>query len=378
MNKKIAFIIGSFFPAQCGGPSNTIFMLAKALAKGGREVEVFTTTFGIRNKQVPIDSPTSLEGFKSTYFSYFKEKWINPKLIFSFFKACKNNEISIAHFSAVFFPLNFFCIWICILFNVPFTVAPRGELSSSALQFSSKKKEWYLKLVTHFFFKKANRIIVTSEDERKDVTNKFPAVEAKIQILPNYYDIEEKDGGVLPLKAKATITFLFLGRLHPIKNLEVLCKSFASFSADKQAVKLVIAGDGDFSYRHSLQKYASEKIEFIGHVEGNQKTAVLQSSYCLILPSKSENFGNVVLEGLAQGIPVIASKGTPWEILEEFNAGMWVEASDDNLKDALERVYSLSAEEYASMSHNAHKLAFDKFSIANNLEHIERVLTVNE
>ena len=55
-------------------------------------------------------------------------------------------------------------------------------------------------------------------------------------------------------------------------------------------------------------------------MDGEEKNKVIASNMALVLPSKSENFGNVVLEALAQGTPVIASKNTPWQILDLKNA----------------------------------------------------------
>ena len=51
----------------------------------------------------------------------------------------------------------------------------------------------------------------------------------------------------------------------------------------------------------------------------------------MILPSKSENFGNVVIESLIEGTPVIASKGTPWEELDENRCGFHIDTSNSSL-----------------------------------------------
>ena len=61
-----------------------------------------------------------------------------------------------------------------------------------------------------------------------------------------------------------------------------------------------------------------------GVIRGEFKNALLQQSKCLLLPSYFESFGNVVLEALASGTPVIASIGTPWKSLEENDFGRWL------------------------------------------------------
>ncbi|MBK8389049.1 MAG: glycosyltransferase family 4 protein, partial [Saprospiraceae bacterium] len=98
----------------------------------------------------------------------------------------------------------------------------------------------------------------------------------------------------------------------------------------KLSYKLIIAGNNTNLYFKELEELVeklnlSKSIEFIGEVMGEEKENLLAKSYFLILPSDSENFGNVVIEALAQGTPVITTKGTPWEVLEKRNAGFWVE-----------------------------------------------------
>jgi glycosyltransferase involved in cell wall biosynthesis len=77
-----------------------------------------------------------------------------------------------------------------------------------------------------------------------------------------------------------------------------------------------------------------ENVFFAGQVEGEDKLRLIQESICLILPSKSENFGNVVLESLMMGTPVIASKGTPWEALQQRNIGFWIDADPVEIAEA--------------------------------------------
>ena len=65
----------------------------------------------------------------------------------------------------------------------------------------------------------------------------------------------------------------------------------------------------------------------------------------------------VVAEALNFGIPVIATKGTPWEILEKTNSGWWVQPKVDEIKQAINRAIFLKENEYLRMSENAKKLS---------------------
>ena len=88
----------------------------------------------------------------------------------------------------------------------------------------------------------------------------------------------------------------------------------------------------------------------------------------MILPSHSENFGNVVVEALAQKTPVIASKGTPWEILEQHNAGFWVENSPLGLATAIDRLLDLDETTYQNMCNNALELVSAEFEVNRNID----------
>jgi len=130
------------------------------------------------------------------------------------------------------------------------------------------------------------------------------------------------------------ISFCLLEGLTQIKNIDVLIKSIAySQKLLDKKLKLVIAGSARLPYEIVYEKQLKELVDnlnlqdsvtFLGHIQGDDKDKLdFASSFALVLPSQSENFGNVVLEALAQGTPVIASKNTPWESLEEYNSGYW-------------------------------------------------------
>jgi hypothetical protein len=93
-------------------------------------------------------------------------------------------------------------------------------------------------------------------------------------------------------------------------------------------------------YFHKLEKIENwaKKVIYLGDVRGELKWSLIKKAQVLVLPSHSENFGNVVLEALSVGTPVIASKGTPWKILETKNAGMWINCNSVNLREALNSV----------------------------------------
>jgi glycosyltransferase involved in cell wall biosynthesis len=137
------------------------------------------------------------------------------------------------------------------------------------------------------------------------------------------------------------LRLLYLGRLHPIKGIENLFKAIKLLDDDN--ITLTICGNGDENYSMRLQELAHELalercVSFKGHVEGVNKLEAFRHADVCILPSFSENFGMVVAESLAHGIPVIASQGTPWQDVEKHGCGLWVENQPEALANSIRRV----------------------------------------
>jgi glycosyltransferase involved in cell wall biosynthesis len=156
--------------------------------------------------------------------------------------------------------------------------------------------------------------------------------------------------------SKSGKTVLYLGRLHPLKGLDLLVEAWrsvrsslvhycdsASVADDQQTVGsgqsavgsdstharmnsrtnellLVIAGPDEQGTLRALKEQVArlgleESVKFVGPVYGEEKWRMLRSADVFVLPSRSENFGIVVAEALACGVPVIATKGAPWSEL---------------------------------------------------------------
>ena len=81
-----------------------------------------------------------------------------------------------------------------------------------------------------------------------------------------------------------------------------------------------------------------------------------------MLPTYSENFGIVVAEALWAGVPVITTKGTPWQELEERKCGWWIDIGVESLVEALKEAMSHGDEERAAMGARGRKLVEEKYT----------------
>jgi len=118
--------------------------------------------------------------------------------------------------------------------------------------------------------------------------------------------------------SRESSTVLFLSRLHPVKNVELLIEAWPIVHQQAPAARLVIAGKGESRYMQMLQSRASAlgpSISFAGHVNDAAKEELLANAAIFVLPSFHENFGIAVLEALAAGLPAVI---TPEVQLSEF------------------------------------------------------------
>lgn len=119
----------------------------------------------------------------------------------------------------------------------------------------------------------------------------------------------------------------------------------------------------------------ADKVSFEAPLFGEDKFKALCSALFTVLVSESENFGNVVIEALSQSTPVISSHGTPWEILEEANAGYWIDNTPESIAKTIDKALELDNTDYSQMRLNASNLA-KSFDIYENIEQWNNALEI--
>jgi len=138
-----------------------------------------------------------------------------------------------------------------------------------------------------------------------------------------------------------TSTVLFLSRLHPVKNVELLIDSWPTVLQRMPTARLLIAGHGEPRYVQTLHERARSlgpSISFAGHVDDAKKEALLASATVFVLPSYHENFGIAVFEALAAGLPaVITPEVQLSEFVREHALGVVAEATVPELAAAIVR-----------------------------------------
>lgn len=129
-----------------------------------------------------------------------------------------------------------------------------------------------------------------------------------------------------------------MGRLHKVKGFDVLIKAFSKIHSKLNAILLIAgtdAGEEQFLKKLIVDLGVSNRVFLLGELTGQDKIDFLAHADIFALPSHHENFGNVYLESLAAGTPIIASSNTPWQEVETVGCGRWVEPTPDSFAKAM-------------------------------------------
>ena len=346
---------GLFYPATVGGPSKTLYWLAKSLVDSGMEVSVITSNKYIEDKTIIFNKWIQFNGIRVRYCK------VNNKIGLPVFfhgiremKKCQTVLLS----SLFYYPSFLLCVF-AILYKKKIIWSPRGELFDSALN-NNKLKLSYIKSI-HLLLAK-NVIFHATSDEEKKAINRHFGEKCKTVILPNFMEMPK-----IEKRTEGENYFLFVGRIAPIKALDKLLLGL-SMSMDflSSDYKLLIAGEPEKQftdyYKTLLDILDScpqlrSKVVFLGNVADSNKYTLFANAYFTILVSDSENFGNVVIESLCQGTPVIASLGTPWSILGKTNSGLWIENSPKIISEIIDKVLRLKSNDYEQMRTASAKLS---------------------
>jgi glycosyltransferase involved in cell wall biosynthesis len=167
------------------------------------------------------------------------------------------------------------------------------------------------------------------------------------------------------------LRMLFIGRLDPKKGIEALLKA-CSLIDPAHSWRLAIAGWGAPVYVSQLKEQIhalglSGRVEMLGAVVSKEKKELFECSDIALVPSYTENFAMVAAEALAHGVPVIASKGTPWSRLEEMKCGLWVNNDPESLASAIRDISTMPLRDMGQRGREWMQSEFSWRSVTNQM-----------
>ena len=237
------------------------------------------------------------------------------------------------------------------LINSKIILAPRGMLKGSAVQFKSSKKKLFLKAFRHLRLHRFIHFHATDKTEEQDIQKYFGKV--GVTLASNFPGMIKDYPGSIEKKANE-LSVIFIGRLHPVKNLDFLLKALQSVKGN---VSLTIVGNAeDENYVNHCKRIVNSfpqnlQVHFAGEIPNNQLEKIITQHHIFALPTQGENFGHAIFEALAAGKPVLISDQTPWRNLCEAQAGWDLPLQQpDGFTAALQQAVLLGQDDYDSLS----------------------------
>jgi glycosyltransferase involved in cell wall biosynthesis len=357
---KAALTVAGLSP-EFGGPSRSVPALAEALARENVTVDVLACE-SQQEHGTPVLPDAKLVRTQLLPVRSRRGRWRaahNDFFCVLYEIACDNDTV--IHDNGLWLPTNHAVARAARFLKQPLVISPRGMLSKWAWQHHRWKKRVAWRLFQHRDLLSASALHATSAQEVSDIRQaKFYG---PVAVVPNGIDLPEFRFAAR--EARSTNIALCVARLHPVKGLMNLIEAWSQVHPN--GWRMVIAGGDEDGHRAELEAAITARgldgaFEFRGPVEGERKWALYRDADLFVLPSHSENFGMGIAEALASGVPVITTRGTPWEDLAQCRCGWWEEVGVAPLSRALREAMNLTAKERGEMGRRGRELVEQKYS----------------
>jgi glycosyltransferase involved in cell wall biosynthesis len=390
---RVLKVTQAYYPfLDRGGPAVKVRAIARALVELGHRVTILTANLGFGPAEIAAAAAvrnghgwrSDLDGVEAIFLPaqcHYRNLTVNAGVIG--FCRRRLREFDIVHIYGLYDALGPVVARYCRQFRIPYFVEPLGMTRPIDRGFLLKRV-W--STLTHGYLSQASKIIATSELERGELLAiGFPPD----RVLLRYNGIDLEEFRQLPppgaFRRKAGICgtdrlVVFLGRLIPRKGGDLLIEALPRLGGDK--TRLVIAGpEAENGYLCFLRAKAralgvEHRVVFTGALYGDEKKAVLADASVFALPSRYENFGNVVAEAIACRTPAIVSDRCGIAPLINQRAGLVTSYSSAavamTLREFFENI-SLSQRLKAGCPQVADEISWDKLVTAMQRSYEEAI-----
>ena len=308
--KPSLLLINYEFPPLGGGAGTATFNIARELARMGAEVTILTSAFrglprseyihGYRVVRIP-----TLRRRKDRCSIFEMITFMISAALFSLPVARKSRpQMTIAFFSIPCGPIAYL---LKRLLRIPYIVSLRG---GDVPGYLGQEFAFFHRItapVTRLVWRNATHVVANSEGLQRLASQAMPDTE--IVIVPNGVDFEKfvpGNGSTQPV-----LSLLFVGRLHMQKGLDSLLHALSSLLPEDQNYRLSIVGDGP--ERGPLTQLArdlrlDDRVDFLGWIDRDRIPVIYAAADAFLFPSRDEGMPNAVLEAMAAGLPILATR----------------------------------------------------------------------
>lgn len=348
-NKKILVIVPYYLPGhKAGGPIRSISNLVYYL-KDEFDFYIITKDRDLGDvnsyEDIKVNDWNKVKGAKVFYLTP-ESRLKNMK------KAINSIDYDLIYLNSFFsFDYTIYPLLLKklkIIKNKPVIVAPRGEFSEGAIKIKNKKKKIFIKLAKIFSLYKNVLWQASSSYESKDIRREFKK-NVKTYEAINLPSVPKINNLIKSNKKSGEIKIIFLSRISSKKNLHGALKMLDKLEGD---IRFNIYGPvSDQKYWNKCEKIIADlsnnvKVEYKGSIEHKEVQKEMSKHDLFLFPTFGENYGHVIIESLMSGCPVLISNSTPWQDLQENNAGWNLSLEKENeFRDKIQKCIYMNNEE---------------------------------
>lgn len=237
--------------------------------------------------------------------------------------------------------------------SMPFFVKARKVFTLHDVYFLTEKERYgavqrnYLRVITWLYLKLCDKVLTVSDFSKKEILRNYRIKEKKLAITYNFIEVGDKNEIAKPniydtngtLVDTSIPCFLYVGNIHPGKNIIRMVKGFCKFNKTDNKYQLLICGKIANSGESIIRTIEGKTyVKYLGYQPRECVDYLFQNCVAVVLVSLCEGFGIPPLEGIANHKPALVSKGTS---LEEVvgDAGICVDArNEDDIAKGFEKL----------------------------------------
>ena len=375
--RKIAHVVCSF-PPNKDGTGNSAYAIVKNLTKKGYCITVFTPSFDkVDMNQNDIDKAENLKIKRLKPFFGIGNASFLPQLLWSL------HEFDIVHLHYPFYGAAEFIILAKTLRGKKMKLIIHYHQDAVGNGLKSLIFKFYQFLVLPILVRISNAITCAtlSYIKHSELGGYYKKNPKKFQQTYFGVDINQFKIKNEELRMNAEFkTILFVGGLdkaHSFKGVDLLLKAVNQLKFNNWKLEIVGYGDLRVNYEKLAQKlFIADRVKFLGKIDDKKLITCYNNCNIFVLPSinKTEAFGLVLLEAMANSVPVIASRLPGVDsVFDDNKQGFFVNPGDAN--DLAEKLtLLLNNDELAlKMGRLGRKLVEEKYSWDSVVERIEEV-----
>lgn len=373
---KIILVTQYFAPAWAyGGPPKVLFNLSKELIKLGHEVIVLTTdSLGSSRNSIFTEKINGINIYRlktlSNRLAYRCKLFIVPDML----NKLKENleDADYVLYSDLRTLINWQTYRLLLSEKIPYGIFSFGQIPYDKSWKGIVKKIYDFMWVRDFVTQAKYRFCQT-EHERKMYGEYFQTKKENTQLL------------LLPIDTKAYMpcdnvlnfyrkklhiesqdkVFLFVGRLHYLKGVDILIRCMQTIMRKDKKVKFLIVGRDDGEKNNLVNMVPAEfkkRIIFLPPLYNEELASIYKLSKCfIIVPRFYEETSTAALEALSYGIPVITNDKSEIPYLEEYNAGFITLDDQLSILVSVRKILTMKTKIYKIMRMNAQKIINEKY-----------------